>query len=154
MSSPNRAQLIEKLILELRLASAHYVMYSQATADKAGLHSTDMECIDHLLMQGPLTAGALSSLTGLTTGTITALIDRLEKAGYVRREPGKRDRRQVLVVPIAEKIDADLIPITRPLGIAVGNLLAEYSERELAFILDYTAKLNQLAADAISRLRA
>ena len=61
-------------------------MFHQAIADRLGLNVTDHKCIDLLLMKGPLTAGELAGMTGLTTGAITAVIDRLEKAGFVRRE--------------------------------------------------------------------
>jgi DNA-binding MarR family transcriptional regulator len=153
MSSTKTIQLIHELIKELRLVSTNSVMYSQATANKAGLNSTDMESLDLLLIKGPLTAGKLSEFTGLSTGAITALIDRLEKAGYVQREHGKVDRRQVLVVPNEEKISAELAPITAPLGIAVGALLQGYSEKELDVILDFLSKANQIVAQEITILR-
>lgn len=146
------ATLLE-LIEQLRLMSANAVMYSQATADKAGLHSTDMECIDHLLLHGPMTAGHLSELTGLTTGTMTAVIDRLERAGYVRRERGERDRRQVLVVPNEETIDANLAPITRPLGMAVYANMQRYTESELQVVLRFLRESNAIALREITDLR-
>lgn len=142
-----------ELIRELRLMSANSVMYSQATADKAGLHSTDMETLDHLLLRGPMTAGALSELTGLTTGTMTALIDRLERAGYVRRERGERDRRQVLVVPNVEKIEADLTPITSSLGVAVYAMMQGYTESELQVVLRFLREGNAIALGEIAALR-
>jgi DNA-binding MarR family transcriptional regulator len=154
MSTTKKLDLVQQIILQLRLTSANSVMYSQATADKANLHSTDMECLDHLMMQGPLTAGMLSKLTGLTSGTMTALIDRLEEAGYVRRERGQEDRRQVLVIPNEAKINAELTPITAPLGAAIGELTAHFSEQELAVIAEFLAKANQIAAEEITRLRS
>lgn len=141
------------LITELRLMSANSVMYSQATADSAGLHSTDMECLDHLLLHGPMTAGRLSELTGLTSGTMTALIDRLEKAGYVRRERGERDRRQVIVAPNMEKINAELAPITMPLGEATMALMEGYSDAELHTVLKFLKEANALAQRETAALR-
>lgn len=141
------------LITELRLMSANAVMYSQATADEAGLHSTDMECIDHLSRHGPMTAGKLCELTGLTSGTMTALIDRLEKAGYVRRQRGERDRRQVIVAPNEDKINEDLVPITRPLGMAAYAAMQKYPESELQVILGFLKEANGLALREITALR-
>lgn len=148
-----RAETIMAVITALRETSANSVMYSQATADKAGLHSTDMECLDHLILHGPMTAGRLCELTGLSSGTMTALIDRLERAGYVRRERGARDRRQVLVVPEQEKINSDLMPVTQPLGEAVYAMLQGYSEQELQLILRFLDEGNTIAHQAITALR-
>jgi DNA-binding MarR family transcriptional regulator len=141
------------VITALRETSANSVMYSQATADKAGLHSTDMESLDHLILHGPMTAGKLCELTGLSSGTMTALIDRLERAGYVRRERGTRDRRQVLVVPVKEKINEDLTPITQPLGASVYAALEAYSEQELQLILRFLDEANGIAHQEITALR-
>jgi DNA-binding MarR family transcriptional regulator len=141
------------VLTALRETSANSVMYSQATADRAGLHTTDMECLDHLLLRGPMTAGRLSELTGLSSGTMTALIDRLEHAGYVRRERGTRDRRQVVVVPVEEKVDRDLTPITQPLGEAVYVALQAYSEQELQLILRFLNQGNAIALQEITALR-
>ncbi len=154
MSSDSaREETILALINELRLTSANSVMYSQATADRARLHSTDMECLDHLLLHGPMTAGRLSELTGLTTGTITALIDRLERAGFVRRERGQHDRRQVMVVPNMEKVDAELMPITLPLGMAVSHYLRTYSEGDLQKVLTFLKDANAIVQQEIATLR-
>jgi DNA-binding MarR family transcriptional regulator len=59
-------------------ASGQGVMYSQAVAQRLGINSTDLECLDHIVLRGPLIAGALAEATGLTTGAITGVIDRLE----------------------------------------------------------------------------
>jgi hypothetical protein len=56
-------------------ASGQGVMYSQAVAQRLGINSTDLECLDHIVLRGPLTAGALAEATGLTTGAITGVID-------------------------------------------------------------------------------
>ena len=146
-------ETIMAVITALRETSANSVMYSQATADRAGLHSTDMESLDHLLLRGPMTAGRLSELTGLTSGTMTALIDRLERAGYVRRERGAQDRRQVLVVPVEEKIARDLGPITQPLGEAVYAVLEAYSEQELQVIFRFLNQGNAIVLREITALR-
>src|SRR5689334_2873715 len=76
----NKDQLRQSIWEELRRVSANSSLYNQATADKTGLYTTDIECMDYLVQNGPLTAGALAKHMGLATGTVTALIDRLEKA--------------------------------------------------------------------------
>ena len=69
----------------------------QAVADALGLNRTDMRCTDVLEREGAVTAGRLAKATGLTTGAITSVIDRLERAGYARRVREETDRRRVLV---------------------------------------------------------
>jgi DNA-binding MarR family transcriptional regulator len=102
MSSNNseRLQTIEHLIRELKTSSSRGILFHQTLADWLGLNITDHKCLGFLLEEGPQTAGRLAELTGLTTGAITGVIDRLEKAGYVKREKDSHDRRRVMIEPI------------------------------------------------------
>src|ERR1700741_2389401 len=97
MSSPNHAQLRETVVRCLREFIAGSIMYNQQVADRVGLPLTDMQCINVLELMGPSTPGDLARSTGLTTGGVTVMLDRLEKGGYVKRVPNPRDRRSVLV---------------------------------------------------------
>ncbi|MCX6047867.1 MAG: MarR family transcriptional regulator [Chloroflexi bacterium] len=119
-------ELTQELNRQFRYTSANAVMFSQVIAQKAGINSTDNECLDFLLLNGPATAGQLSELTGLTTGAVTAVIDRLEKIGYVKRERDSADRRKVIVVPNKEKINREIMPHVMPMGMAMAALCAEY----------------------------
>src|SRR5262245_63436874 len=94
--SPRRLQLLEALHMAFRQMSAGSVMFHQAIADRIGLHVTDHKCADLIMRNGSMTAGALAGLTGLTTGAITGVVDRLESAGLVRRALDTNDRRRVL----------------------------------------------------------
>src|SRR6516165_10656801 len=80
-----------------RQLSAATIMFHQAVADRLGLNPTDHKCIDLLALKGLMTAGELADATGLTTGAITGVIDRLEGAGFVRREEDPNDRRRVIL---------------------------------------------------------
>ncbi len=151
--SSARLQLMQELQTQFRLSSANSVMFSQAVAAKVGIHSTDNESLDYLLLNGPATAGQLSELTGLTTGAVTAMIDRLEAAGYVRREHDKADRRRVIVIPNEEKIYAEIAPYSMPMGMAFEALTAEFSEEELAVVLKFMIKANQAASEVIAKTR-
>ncbi|MBA2518706.1 MAG: MarR family transcriptional regulator, partial [Chloroflexia bacterium] len=64
------------------MVTGQSVLFSQAIADQVGLNPTDLEALEVLLRQGPLTAGKLAEITGLTTGAITGVVDRLERKGY------------------------------------------------------------------------
>src|SRR5258708_13096070 len=91
-----RRELEAALNAAMRDVSGQGVLYSQAVADRLGINSTDLECLDHI-SRGPLTAGRLAELTGLTTGAITGVIDRLERPGLARRERDADDPRKTLV---------------------------------------------------------
>src|SRR5262245_22826573 len=79
-------------------------MFHQAVADRLGLNPTDHKCADFLWTRGPMTAGELAELTGLTTGAITGVIDRLERGGFVRREDDPGDRRRVVVRAVPKRL--------------------------------------------------
>lgn len=89
----------EDLTLRMRGLGSRTVLYQQKVATSLGLYNNDFLSIDILQEKGPITAGELSKLTGLTTGSITTLVDRLEKNGFVRREHDPNDRRKVIIVP-------------------------------------------------------
>src|SRR5690349_6043779 len=106
-----RAQLMADLDLTMRKIGAQSMLLGQAVADRVGMNAGDLDCLDMLSWQGPLTAGQLSEMTGLTTGAITGVIDRLERAGYVRRESDPNDRRRVIIRPDPEPILRNIAPL-------------------------------------------
>ena len=104
-------------------------------------------------MRGPITAGELARASGLTTGAITGLVDRLERAGLARREPDADDRRKVMlrVTPAVEKKGAAL---AKPMRDAMAALLADYDDNALTLLLDILKRANAAALGAIQTLRA
>ena len=154
MSSPNRKQLSVDLNKQIRLLTANSVIFSKLIADRVGQHSTDLECLDFLLLNGPSTAGKLAELTGLTTGAVTAVIDRLEKAGYARRERDNDDRRKVIVVANQVRIYAEIAPFSESMGVALEAISQEFSESELDVILNFLARANSAANEEIKKLRS
>jgi len=151
--SSRKNKLKKEIGRQLRYTSANSVMYGQAISYKAGIHPTDNECLDFLLLDGPLTAGQLSRKTGLTTGAITAVIDRLQAAGYVKRKVNKTDRRQVLVTPNVKKVFEEVAPHSMPLAKAVDNLIDNYKEKDLETILSFIREANNLVKVQIDKLR-
>ena len=146
MSTPeDRQQLVEAVMREMRLMSSYDALFSQAVGERIGMHSTDIETMDLLNMLGPLTAGELSEHTGLSSGATTRLIDRLERAGYVRRRPDESDRRRVIIEPIWDNLDA-LGALYEPLAEGLSQLWSSFSEHELAVILDFVRKSNTFIA--------
>jgi len=91
MSSAKHAQLLPALNRAVRLFIAGSSLYSQRIAEKLGLHPTDMQFLNLLDLLGPMTPGALAQCSGLSSGGVTVVLDRLEGAGYVRRAANPSD---------------------------------------------------------------
>src|SRR6478609_1036968 len=99
-----RAALLHELEGAMRRSSAQGVLFGQAVANVAGISGSDLECLDFLNLEGRVTAGRLAEVTGLTTGAITGVVDRLEKTGFVRRERDETDRRKVFIATVPENV--------------------------------------------------
>ena len=150
---PTRADLRRALDRELGTLGTQAVLLSQAVAERLGLHPTDVEVLDLLSRGGSLTPGRLAELTGLTTGAVTRLIDRLEQAGYVRRTSNPHDRRSLIVEPVAERLARDLAPLYDSLEQALEELYTSFSEGQLALVRDFTGRVNAAVRAHIARLR-
>ncbi len=134
--------------------STETIMFHQSVADVLGLHITDHKCLDLIRQYGAMPAGRIAELTGLTTGAVTGIIDRLEKAGYVRRANDPKDRRRTIVEPIRNKkwerkIEAVFIPFHERMH----KLLSSYSDSELAFLLDVLTKSIEQTREESKKLR-
>lgn len=118
------------------------VLHAQAGAKAVGLGATDLYALNILDLSGAMTPGELGARTGLTTGPTTRLIDRLERAGYVRRAPDPGDRRKVVVEPVDRP--ADLDRVLTPARRKIGDIIASYAPEQRELLFDYFAR----AADA------
>jgi DNA-binding MarR family transcriptional regulator len=132
-----REELIQAINDKLRETSTETILFHQAVADVLGLHITDHKCLDIIYRYGPMPAGRLGELTGLTTGAVTGVIDRLVKVGYVRRVDDPKDRRRIIIEPTGnKKLEKKLEEIFAPLAERMHKLLSSCSDRELAFLLN------------------
>src|ERR671910_1295055 len=95
-----REETIHTIIDRFREMSTDAIIFHQSVADELDLYITDHKCLDLIHRFGAMPAGRLAELTSLTTGAVTGMIDRLEKAGYVRRTSDPKDRRKTIVEPI------------------------------------------------------
>ena len=138
-----REEIIQAIIDKRRQMSTETIMFHQAVADMLGLHITDHKCLDLIRYYGAMPAGRLGGLTGLTTGAVTGVIDRLEQAGYVRRANDPKDRRRTIVEPT----------IFSPLHERIRNLLSSYSDSELSFLLDVLTKTLDQTHQELMKLR-
>lgn len=151
--SERHAALVTALLDLLRDASSQGVLFSQAIASRVGLNPSDLECTGILVANGPMTAGQIAEVTGLTTGAVTGLIDRLEAGGYARRERDPRDRRRVIVAPIHEAIDRDISPYFVSMHQASVALCSRYTDEELTLILDFMTRALQLGREETAKLQ-
>ncbi len=136
--SRKRQELVRQVGLEVgREIGARTILFHQAIANMVGVSVTDMKCLDYVDRGGDVTAGDLARLTGLTTGAITAAIDRLEKGGLARRERSETDRRKVFIRIAASPATEKLGPIFDELGKEVSALATRYSTKELETIKDF-----------------
>lgn len=120
---------------------ANVVLHNQVVAQKVGLGASDSQFLSLLGQHGPLTPGRLAELTGLTTGSVTGVIDRLERAGYARRERDGGDRRKVLVTLVPEAM-AGMSEHYREHAEHLQQVLAARGPEELRVIAAFMAELN------------
>jgi len=121
--------------MAVRDYGVHLNLFRNAVDEWAGLNTTDTECLRLLFQKGTATPTELAKHTGLTSGATTAMLDRLEKAGFIERKPNPDDRRGTLITPVksgAEKM-ATWFASARD---AQDNLISSYSESELEIIID------------------
>jgi DNA-binding MarR family transcriptional regulator len=97
MSRESKSELIDRLIHMARAQEAATDAFDEVACQALGINRTDARCLNIIENQGPLTAGRLAQLSGLTTAAVTSVLDRLERAGYARRRRDEEDRRQVIV---------------------------------------------------------
>jgi len=126
------------------------VLYSHAVAARVGLAPTDLECLGYLA-DGPVSAGALAEATRLTTGAITGVIDRLERAGFATRQADPADRRRVLVQATPAAM-ARVAPLYAPLEQAALGALQDYNDAELSLLLDFLQRSGEAALTALAEL--
>jgi DNA-binding MarR family transcriptional regulator len=149
----DRERLMAALERAPRNVSGQAVLHSEAMAERLGINSTDLECLDIIVMNGPLSAGALARASGLTSGAITGVIDRLQRAGLTKREPDPQDRRKV-VVRVPPAVLQRILPIGEPMARAAQAILSSYDDQQLALILDFLERSHQSAVAVTTTLRA
>jgi hypothetical protein len=130
-----------EIVADLKTFAARVILHGLRASDALSLAPTDLVCMCLLQLNGSATPGWLAEMTGLTTGAVTGMIDRLERAGYVRREPDPEDRRRVIVQPDLQRWDRDLqrqAPNRAPAALA---FLRDYSQPQLRATRRFVADL-------------
>ena len=153
-SQEKHADALRELTRELRQFTGLAASFFRAAAARRGMTVTDLQVMDILESTGPSTAGQLADLTGLTTGAITGMLNRLEEAGLVRRERDPNDGRRVIVRLERGKDEMHKIsPIFDALGKAWAELASDYDDEQIAFLLEFLKRSNAMSRKEINRLQ-
>jgi DNA-binding MarR family transcriptional regulator len=144
---------MQELENALRRSSAQGVIFGQTVANVAGISGSDLECLDFLNLEGRVTAGRLAEVTGLTTGAITGVVDRLEKAGLVRRERDEADRRKVFISIVPENV-AKIGKYYQHMQRAMQQAFDGYTDAELHLLLRFANQGYTTMLAATGQLKA
>ncbi|OAR27036.1 DNA-binding protein [Streptomyces sp. ERV7] len=141
--------------MDRMIALAH--LGQQDIAARLGLNATDLTCLGFLveasLAGESLAAGDLAERARLTTGGVTGVLNRLEKAGYAHRQPDPADRRRVRVV-MHESAQARILAVYGPFSERLGALFADYGPAEVAVLADWFTRAKRLMQESLDEIRA
>lgn len=152
MTKPVDSRQIQAFSAVSRQYSDASIRMHEAIARSAGLSGTDHKYLGLLIEKGAVTAGEFSHLTGLTTGAVTGLIDRLEKKQLVKRQFDPQDRRKVIIVPDLQQAMRLLQPLFAELQAKTTRLLSSFSETELAILERYFIASVDIMNDVTTQL--
>jgi DNA-binding transcriptional ArsR family regulator len=148
-----RQRLEGEFLLAMRRNGSIMQLLGQMSAERIGINVTDLNCLNIVALTGPMTAGELARATGLTTASITGVLDRLEDGGFVRRERDPKDRRRVIVTLNPGPGLREIGPTFGPLVRAWRDAAAGYSDEELRLLLDFQRRFEGIVRDQLARLR-
>jgi DNA-binding MarR family transcriptional regulator len=148
----SRVELMQSIREAASRTGARFILFHQAMAERLGLNLIDLRCLTLAQGEEDMTPGKFAELTGLTTGAITGVIDRLEKARLVKRERDPHDRRRVIVRLLPGR-KAEIDALFAPLGKAMHQALEPYSDEQLALILDFFSNHQTCVAAAMDEFR-
>jgi DNA-binding transcriptional ArsR family regulator len=152
--SPAERQRLEgEFLLAMRRNGSIMQLLGQVSAERIGVNVTDLNCLNIVALTGPMTAGELARATGLTTASITGVLDRLEEGGFVRRDRDPKDRRRVIVNLKPGPGLREVGPTFGPLVKAWRAIAATYSDEELRLLLDFQRRFEDIVRDQLARLR-
>jgi DNA-binding MarR family transcriptional regulator len=153
-SQEKHAEVLGELARELRQFNGLASSFYRVAATRIGMAVTDMQVMDLLDLTGPSTAGQLADLTGLTTGAVTRILDRLEKAGLVQRERDPNDGRKVIVRLAGGKDEMHKVrSLLNSVGKVWDEMASRYDEEQIAFLLEFLKHSNTLSRQELVQLQ-
>ena len=138
---------VHEIAADLKKFAARVILHGIRASDALELAPTDLVCMCLLQLNGEASPGWLAEKTGLTTGAVTGMVDRLERAGYVTRLPDPDDRRRVIVRPDMQRFDRDLQRQSADRSPASLDFLLDYSPAQLRAVRRFVADLAEAGAD-------
>ena len=147
-----KSELLDDLVREFRTSGNQDDAFDHLAAERLGVNETDLHCLNIVENAGGITAGKLAVLSGLTTGAVTGVIDRLEHRGFARRVPDPEDRRRVRV-EVTRAFYARADKIWGPVRADWGRALAKFSNEELELITEFLRASNEVGRHHLDGLR-
>jgi MarR family len=151
--TPERAALAMEFVAAIRKTGSLMHLMNQAAAERIGINPTDLNCLNILSFSGALTAGDLAKATGLTTASITGVVDRLEQAGFVHRERDTHDRRRVVIHLDTARALSTVAPVFAPMVGGWQRITDQYADDELRLIVAFYGKVEDIIRDHLIHLR-
>ncbi|MEV2255648.1 MarR family transcriptional regulator [Streptomyces sp. NPDC050147] len=154
MSTPDRrAQLVARIEDDVRDNGGRGQLFHQAIAERFGLNPTDLKCIDLARSEQRPTAGRIAEITGMSTSATTAVLDRMERAGFIERVRDPGDRRRVIVVSTGLR-EQELAEAFAPMREVMRTALEAYDDEQLALIAGFTGRVNDILREVTRQLAA
>jgi DNA-binding MarR family transcriptional regulator len=150
-SGRQRRRISNEIKESLRELSVQLALLNHQVVVRLDVKDGDLQCLDLLSRKGPMSPSALARRAGLHPATITGILDRLERGGWVARERDPADRRAVVVRALRER-SAELFQLYSGMNTSMDELCAEYSDSELQLLADFLHRTTQAGEDATARL--
>ncbi|GIJ49037.1 MarR family transcriptional regulator [Virgisporangium aliadipatigenens] len=151
MSSKINAALGREIRDSLREMRIQLSTLNHRVGSRLGLKDADLDCLDLINRAGPISPGALARRAGLHPATVTGILDRLERGGWVARERDPADRRAVVVRPVQERA-ADVLHLYAGMNRGIARICADYDEAELRVVADFLRRTAEAGRQATEEL--
>jgi DNA-binding MarR family transcriptional regulator len=148
-----KAELIDQIGMAFRRDQNRSDVFDELVAERLGINSTDLRCLDIIQQHDRITAGRLAELAGLTTGAVTSVLDRIERLGYARRVRDTDDRRRVLVEMTEDALEA-MWKLYGPAKEEWEQMFSRYTADELRVFLAMLTEAEEVGRRQLERLRS
>jgi DNA-binding MarR family transcriptional regulator len=134
---PGQEPAAHRVLTAFREVIAAVVLFNEQVAQRTGLSLTESQFIHLLALHGAMTPSQLGRHSGLSSGTVTGVLDRLEETGFIRRERHPTDRRKIVVVLNQNQVDEQLNPHFAGQAATLGTAIARFTPAQLEVVADF-----------------
>jgi DNA-binding MarR family transcriptional regulator len=146
-----RRRLTNTIKESLRALNIQLSLLNHQVSAHLDLKDVDLNCVDLINRHGPLSPTAIARLTGLHPATMTGILDRLERAGWVTRERDPADRRAVVVRALRDR-NAELFKLLEGMNSAMDQICTDYTQSELELLADFLSRTTEAGRGATADL--